>query len=248
MDLSPSVKWALVRSITPVMNEAGISADVVSSSPLPQDTVINSDSFGSISNSSPTNVNNNLRNIMPQRLSPDGADQDGRSLTNEQTDFDVIFDEDGWSDWEQQSNEIQTERADFQEICNEAEVEIINENLNSIVATHYQRNISLSSSNSTATNQNNDSFIKDIKDIEIKPKKQLNNEIDNFFKEMEPVIAMSSTMTLLNKHRENSQSDKVVLGEFSGNLTKIDQNRFAVSLDDTFNDDAWDDEANNWET
>ncbi|XP_055301451.1 protein-associating with the carboxyl-terminal domain of ezrin [Sitodiplosis mosellana] len=251
MDLAPSVKWAEVRSITPVMNGAGIGADIVSSSPLlvsssPLATDTGgdvSDSFVSIVNS--TNVNGNEKDLMPERLSPDGAAVgEDLQLNNEQADLD----EDGWSDWEtdQQSNEIQTDAKVFDD----------NENINessTIVTPSYQRNISVSSSNSTATNQNNESFIKDVKDIEIKPiNTHLNDEIDDFFKEMEPVIAMPSlTLALLNNL---TTTGKPSPGETKKHDietdAKIDQNRFAVTAsldDDTFDDAAWGNEASDWD-
>lgn len=249
MDLAPSVKWAEVRSITPVMNGAGITADIVStspllvsSSPLPTDLGGDvSDSFVSIVNS--TNVNGNEKDLMPERPSPDGAAVgEDLQLPDEQL---ADLDEDGWSDWEtdQQSNEIKTDEKAF------VDNDIISEH--SIVTPNYQRNISVSSSNST--NQNNESFIKDVKDIEIKPiNTQLNDEIDDFFKDMEPVIAMpSSTIALLNSlsNTGNPSQGETTKHDIANN-TKIDQNRFAVTAnldDDTFDDAAWGNEASDWD-
>lgn len=249
IDLAPSVKWAEARSITPVMNGAGISADIVSASPLLTDTGGDiSDSFTSIANSQPTIINVNVsdKDLMPERLSPDGADGgEELQLASELVDFD----EDGWSDWEteQHSNEVLNESVheNFKHTHN-------NE---SSVIPEYQRNISVSSSNSTATNQNNDSFIKDIKDIEIKPiNNQLNNEIDDFFKDMEPVITKStSALAALADRFDNLATEKSVSEKLENNLGKtaqIDQNRFAVTLDDNaFDDDtdAWDNETNDWD-
>lgn len=243
MDLAPSVKWAEVRSITPVMNGAGISGtDIVSSSPLPTDTGGDvSDSFVSIVNSPVTIVNGIEKDAMPERLSPDGAAVgEDLQLANEQVDVD----EDGWSDWEtdQQSNDV------------DDNTEHENTNDTSNANPSYQRNISVSSSNSIATNPNNESFIKDVKDIEIKPINiQLNNEIDDFFKDMEPVIEMpNSTLALLNSL---TSTDKPLHDDIKKNdvehETKIDQNRFAVTVnlndDETFDDAAWGNEASDWE-
>lgn len=244
MDLAPSVKWAEVRSITPVMNGAGIGGDdIVTSSPLPTDTGGDaSDSFVSIINS--TNVNGNEKEIMPERLSPDGAAVgEDLQLSNEQADLD----EDGWSDWETDQQTNETDTANFD---NNKEHE--NGNETSIIRPNYQRNISVSSSNSTTTNPNNDSFIKDVKDIEIKPiNTQLNDEIDDLFKDMEPVIKPSSTLALLNSL---TATDKPSVGETKNinieNEVTIGQNRFAVTTsleDDTFDDAAWGNEASDWD-
>lgn len=240
MEMAPSVKWA--RSITPVMNGAGISADIVSTSPLPVSVDDVSESFVSIVNSqSTTIVNDNEKDLMPERLSPDGAAVgEELQLTNEQVDLE----EDDWSDWEtdQQFNEIQTETKD----CDE---NTVYEKDTPIVTPSYERNISVSSSNSTAINQNIESFIRDIKDIEIKPiNTQLNNEIDNFFKDMEPIIAMpSSTLQLLSnqidaKAPSQGESNKKEIN------AKVDQNRFAVTAnldDDVFDDTAWGEDWDN---
>lgn len=216
-------------------------ASVVTSSPMPTGTAGDvSDSFVSIINSQSTNSNSKERDkeIMPERLSPDGADE-GEELhvSNEQAD-----DDDTWSDWEteQQSNEMhQSEQLA----------------LKLTTISNYQRNISVSSSNSTATNPNNDSFIKDIKDIDIKPmNNQINDEIDDFFKDMEPkIIPMpSSTASLLA-----TQIDKSTLNTSSllDERTKLENeilttaDRFAVTNlnNDAFDDTAWDNEASDWE-
>lgn len=240
LDLAPSVKWTGARSITPVMNGAGISADIVSTSPLLTDNGGDvSDSFALIVNSHTTMVDVNVsdRDLMPERLSPDGADagREDLQLGNEQNDFD----EDGWSDWEteQQPNDVENETIRENEKYG-------NDNNETLAITReYQRNISVSSSNSTAAN---DSFIKDVKDIEIKPiNNQLNNEIDDFFKDMEPVIAKSSsTLTDLTNRITIENNPE----QSNGKEAKIDQNRFAVTIDDNALDDAgWDNETSDWD-
>lgn len=243
MDLAPSLKWAEVRSITPVMlNGVGISADIVSSSPLPTDTGGTgdvSDSFVSIVNSHATNVENGGKDLMPERLSPDGAavGEDILQLTNEQVDLD----EDAWSDWEtEQTNEIQSEPKIFDE-------NIDNHNDCAIITPSYQRNMSVSSSNSTIINQNNDNFIKDIKDIEIKPiNNPSNDEIDDLFKDMAPVIAPSSTLTFLSNRFDAATIDTTPTSTQKTEIdAKISQNRFAVTTDmddDIVDDTAWGDD------
>lgn len=243
MDLAPSVKWAEVRSITPVMNGAGI----VSSSPLPTDTGGDvSDSFMLVVNSHSTNVIANDKDAMPERLSPDGA-AGGEDVQIDNVEED--FDEDAWSDWEteQQFNELQTQSTTSNG------VELHDENETVVGAPSYQRNISISSSNSTVPNS--DSFIKDIKDIEIKPiKTQLNNEIDDFFKDMEPVIAKNTANpTFLGNCIDNADTKHPLLedcNKTTKNETNIDKNRFAVTLDlndDVFDDSAWGNEASDWD-
>ncbi|XP_031618710.1 protein-associating with the carboxyl-terminal domain of ezrin [Contarinia nasturtii] len=232
--LTPSVKWAEVRSITPVMNGIGICSDIlINSSPLPTDTGDSncggdvSDTFVSIVNSHSVNVSE--KELMPERLSPDGAavGEDNIQLPNEEADLD----EDGWSDWE--SNEIQTEPKVFEENS---------DSLIKVMPT-YQRNLSVSSSNSTATNQNTESFIKDIKDIEIKPiNNPSNDEIDDLFKDMAPVIAPSSTITLLSNFGTATME---TTSSIEYNKIDIEPNRFAVTTnldDDTVDEAAWGDE------
>lgn len=221
-----------MRSITPIMNGAG----VVSGSPMPTDTGDASDDFVSIINSQSTSVNNNDRETMPERLSPDGADEgEELQLANEQAD-----DDEAWSDWE-------TEQEQTEATAHDAHKESSN------TVPNYQRNISVSSSNSTTTNQNNDSFIKDIKDIDIKPiNNQINDEIDDFFKDMEPkIIAMpSSTSSLLATHLDSGVKEKVSPPDEStrqDNGKTVD--RFAMTnLDnDTVDENAWDNEASDWD-
>lgn len=221
-----------MRSITPIMNGAGI----VSGSPMPTDTGDASDDFVSIINSQSTSVNNNDRETMPERLSPDGADEgEELQLANEQAD-----DDEAWSDWE-------TEQEQTEATAHDAHKESSN------TVPNYQRNISVSSSNSTTTNQNNDSFIKDIKDIDIKPiNNQINDEIDDFFKDMEPkIIAMpSSTTSLLATHLDSGVKEKVSPPDEStrqDNGKTVD--RFAMTnLDnDTVDENAWDNEASDWD-
>lgn len=221
-----------MRSITPIMNGAGI----VSGSPMPTDTGDASDDFVSIINSQSTSVNNNDRETMPERLSPDGADEgEELQLANEQAD-----DDEAWSDWE-------TEQEQTEATTHDAHKESSN------TVPNYQRNISVSSSNSTTTNQNNDSFIKDIKDIDIKPiNNQINDEIDDFFKDMEPkIIAMpSSTTSLLATHLDSGVKEKVSPPDEStrqDNGKTVD--RFAMTnLDnDTVDENAWDNEASDWD-
>lgn len=214
------------------MNGAGI----VSGSPMPTDTGDASDDFVSIINSQSTSVNNNDRETMPERLSPDGADEgEELQLANEQAD-----DDEAWSDWE-------TEQEQTEATAHDAHKESSN------TVPNYQRNISVSSSNSTTTNQNNDSFIKDIKDIDIKPiNNQINDEIDDFFKDMEPkIIAMpSSTSSLLATHLDSGVKEKVSPPDEStrqDNGKTVD--RFAMTnLDnDTVDENAWDNEASDWD-
>lgn len=255
-----NLKWTEGRSITPIMNGAGI----VSGSPMPTDSagdVTSDNDFVSVVNSHATIVNtiNDKEVIMPERLSPDGADEgDELQITNEQS---AEFDDDGWSDWEtdKQPDEFQQAHEKSNDRVSISSDVVENKDETSTIATPgYQRNISISSSTSTATNnnQNNDSIIKDIKDIEIKPvTNQLDNEIDDLFKDMEPVIEIpNSIASLLNS---THLSDKTTVSNDSPkksavqNESKIDQNRFAMAVnaddDENFDDAAWGDEANDWD-
>lgn len=246
------------------MNGAGMNGDIVSGSPMPTDSagdVISDNDFVSVVNSHATIVNtlNDKEAIMPERLSPDGADEgDDLQITNEQT---TEFEDDAWSDWETEKQPDEPQQSlekshDHVSISSDAMEN--KEETSSIALPSYQRNISISSSNSTATNnnQNNDSLVKDIKDIEIKPaKNQLENEIDDLFKDMEPVIDIPNSITSLlnspqlidrNSTDESSPQKNAVQIE-----SKIDQNRFAMAAtaddDDNFDDAAWGDEANDWD-
>lgn len=259
-----NLKWTEGRSITPIMNGAGIMNGAVSGSPMPTDSagdVISDIDFVSIVNSHATIVNtlNDKEAIMPERLSPDGADEgDELQITNEQT---TEFEDDAWSDWEteKQPDELQQsiEKSNDHVSVSSDAMESKDET-SSIATPGYQRNISISSSNSTATNnnQNNDSLVKDIKDIEIKPvKNQLYNEIDDLFKDMEPVIDIPNSITsLLNSPQmidtncTNKDSPQKSAAQIE---SKIDQNRFAIAVtaddEDNFDDAAWGDEANDWD-
>lgn len=223
VDLVPSVKWAEARSITPVIMNG---SDIVSSSPQPDTGGNVSDSFVSIANSPITNAVS-VNDMMPERLSPDGGEY-LPPIDNEKVDFD----EDAWSDWEtdQPLNESQL-IATISEAKHDIPNKVENENENHTVAPHYQRNISNSSLNST--NQNNDISIKDVKEIEIKAiSTQLNDEIDDFFKGMEPIIAMPSSSIPIALAMEKSVENKL----------KINQDRFAVTHnmdDDAFDNAAW---------
>lgn len=220
------------------MNGAG----VVSSSPMPTDTGGDvSDSFVSIVNSQTSNVNRQDREmVMPERLSPDGADEGEvlQSYSNEQVD-----DDDGWSDWETDQPFNQTTLDSNQEFIKNDDYDD-----SSTTIPSFHRNVSVSSSNGTATNQNNESFIKDIKDLDIKPiNKSLNDEID-FFKDMEPVIAMPTTYntTVLNDKHDRTELSSMESKQKTDNETNID--RFAVTTTaTTFDEAAWGDEADDWD-
>lgn len=251
-----NVQWTDVRSITPIMNGAGI----VSGSPMPTDSgsgdQISDNDYVSVENSHATIINANGKELMPERLSPDGADEgdDLQIITDEQTEFD----DDAWSDWETEKQtdglEQMDEKPATEANCDAYENEN-RDNATQIVTPNYHRSMSISSSNSTSTNNQNhpDNLIKDIKDIEIKTVIQLDNEIDDFFKDMEPVIEMPNSIASLLKSpqfdinsinkSEPSQSKQIE--------NKTNQNRFAmtVSVEDEehFDDAAWGDEANDWD-
>lgn len=240
-------QWPAARSITPVMNNAGLSADFVSNSPLPTETA---SSIASISN-----VQNSNAHTMPERLSPDGGED--IQLNNDQIDLE----DDGWSDWETDAANDPQNQILIEENATSAIEESVNDcrslnhNDNS-TALMFKRSASIGSSNS---NVNNCDIIRDIKDIEIRiMNSQADNEIDDFFKDMEPVIATSTSMlAILDESSIETNQLKAVeeirtKGKISStSCLKIDQNRFAVKLTISDNDnidetawgnDDWDDE------
>lgn len=229
-----TVKWPDARSITPVMNGAGINTDFVSHSPMATDTNNEtSDSFVPL-----INAKTALNELLPERLSPDGGED--VELTNLQTEFDDAGDDDGdWSDWENDAQNDTKIAPHIEDIIESNNTITTN---NHITALKYERSIS----NSSAKKNNN--FIKDIKEIEIKSvQSQLNDEINDLFKDMEPIIVTKST--LLPENISNVASMQSVVSSKVAEL-KIDQSRFAVNAelnDDIGDDTAWGDETNGWE-
>lgn len=248
-----------MRSITPIMNGAGI----VSGSPMPTDSgsadVISDHDFVSVVNSHATINNVNGKESMPERLSPDGADEGDelQIMTNE-------FEDDAWSDWETEKpsdglQQMMDEKPMTDAAGDAFETENSKDSTAKTVTTNYQRNISISSSTSTATNNNptNDNLIKDIKDLEIKPvANQLDNEIDDLFKDMEPVIEVTNSIASLLKSPPSdipyiTRDDSPQKTANNQTQNKINQNRFAMTVgvgdDENFDDAAWGDEANDWD-
>lgn len=243
--MANTVKWPDARSITPVLNGAGIDADFVSNSPMAIDTNHDiSDSFVSLI----TNSQAPEAELMPERLSPDGGEDVQSTHPQTELDDDNDDEDDGdWSDWENDAQSDPKIATDIDENTVAEQTGNITTG-NHITAIKYERSISNSSTNN-ATNSNT-SFIKDVKDIEIKPvKSQVHDEINDLFRDMEPVITTKSTITLLTDSLTNvpsRESDKL-----TGKVAelKIDQARFAVNADlnDDFGDDAgWGDETNDW--
>lgn len=231
----PEIVWPEARSITPVLNGVGIPDFVAGDI---------SDSFVSTPSQ---NVNTDL---MPERLSPDGG-EDIQS-THEQS----MVDEDGWSDWETDANDSRTVNNENDAATNDVPQIEPNDFISSnLAASNFQRSISNSSSNSANNNANN-MIIKDIKEIEIKPTKaEQHDEIEDFFKDMEPVIATSSSMLLLQMRNEEKTINSIDATNRNKlaveNDLKIDQTRFAMKAtdidEDNFDDTAWGNEANDWD-
>lgn len=230
-----TVKWPDARSITPVMKGAGISGDFVTNSPMATDTNNDvSDSFVSLVLQAPA------IDVMPERLSPDGGED--VQLTQPPAEIDDNEeDNEGWSDWE---NDAQN---DAKSPIKEESVRQSDEcraNDNHITAIKYERSISNGSSGNVTN------FIKDIKEIEIRPvKSEVHDEINDLFKDMEPVIATKSTLTLLT---ESLMQVPSIEASVTGKVAelKIDQTRFAVNADpngDFGDDGGWGDETNDWD-
>lgn len=231
VDVATVPRWTEARSITPVLN--GVEVNFLSASPLP-DAVDLSDSFISASASQHLN-----QNQMPIRLSPDGGED--VQTASEQPDFEA--DDEDWSDWESDNQQQQ------QQHQSNISENGLSENTSIAAVTQPTPNTRL-------TNVNN--IIKDIKDIEIKATK-IHDEIDDFFKEMEPVIAKTNISLDILLHERTSANSINNINTENFTETKqqhndtdirIDQNRFAIKTENTnelVDDNAWGNETNDWD-
>lgn len=225
------VRWTEPRSITPVLNDADESmTDFISASPIPDNVDLSDDSFPLSATVSPQHNSNH----MPERLSPDGGED--FEIAREQPDFD----DDGWSDWETDPNEQPATTNESNEVTAGSDLQI---GANHVAVP---ANAVTQSNRSSITNH-----IKDVKDIEIKLNKpQIHDEIDDFFKEMEPVIVKTNSMVV--NHIANGSDTQPA--QENGNKIKdsdiaIDTNRFAVKTtdcNDSCDDAAWDNDTNDW--
>lgn len=216
-------RWSEPRSITPVLDNVDEnSTDFISASPIPDNVDLSDDSFP-ISTTPSRTLN---LNQMPERLSPDGGED--FEIAREQPDLD----DDGWSDWETDANEQPAPTIE----SNDSNVESAHENGDEPPANSVTQ-----SSLATITNH-----IKDVKDIEIKMNKpQIHDEIDDFFKDMEPVIV--KTNSLVVNHIENGSNMQTSKTK-DANI-EIDKNRFAMKatdFSDSCDDAAWDNDTNDW--
>lgn len=238
--------WIEHRSITPVMN----ATELVSGSPLLDHVDI------SASYESP-----HKNHLMPERLSPDGGE-------DVKTTSEVLeLEDDAWSDWETEPDAMHLDDAS-------ATNNIITGNTPSAVDVALENNngttsiIDLSKKQSTVKSEN---FIKDIKELEIKP--AASSEID-FFKDMEPIIQKTNVL-VIEEERSRDERDGLaaatgdiegILGEKKvctddnatmsekGNKIQedkinVDQSRFEIktSVSDSAEETGWDDEANDWD-
>lgn len=218
-----AARWSEPRSITPIDADENIT-DFISASPIPDNVDLSDDSFP-LSASTSQQHNSNR---MPERLSPDGGED--FKIAREQPDFD----DDGWSDWETDTNE----QAAFPTESN-----------GNIADTNHQ--IVTLSPNSVTQPSIISNHIKDVKEIEIKMNKpQIHDEIDDFFKEMEPIIV--ATNSLVVNHIQNGSDPHPSDKNDHKNLEdaiEIDKNRFAMNLtdcNDSCDDAAWDNDTNAW--
>lgn len=244
---SATASWASApRSITPLINAVAASDDL-NGSPM-RDAVDISDSYVSVLNSQ-----NASQHLMPERLSPDGGED--VQTASEQPDIE----DDGWSDWE-------TDAADNPEagtaiFDNDAEIVATDETdptstlpksvkLSQPTTSHANHTAALGPQSSDISN----TFIKDVKELDIRTTKApILSEIDDFLKDMEPVIAPSSSNGILMNGDEKVEN----LQRISSNLmaTKaihVDQTRFAIKQmtedDDALADsDAWGHDDNDWD-
>lgn len=183
--------WANARSITPVIAGCSSETRAVSISPVSDKILIN-ENFTTADSSAFTN-----QNFMLVRLSPDGGeDLDTSKECSEQI-------EDNWSDWE-------TEEQDEQAQTGEDDI-IINADVASEPVVKQERP-ELPIDRNFVDNQH----IKDVKEINIKiPEPQINSEIDDFFRDMEPiiektkVIMLPDSLDMANGCVQNAGSQKV---------------------------------------
>lgn len=238
-------RWSEPRSITPVMNGSA-NIDFISGSPMP-DHVDISDSF--ISATTSQNIH---QNQMPERLSPDGGED--VQTASEQPDLD----DDGWSDWETDANEPNPDNTtQFNDVNGDGlpqdDISPLANLISNATVTSTTTTARLPQSGSTPISD----YIKDIKDIEIKTTKpQVRDEIDDLFKDMEPVIAMTNSLAVVltnnngdDSHFISSSSSQKVSVDDNNLHFQIDTNRFAIktieSDDMAIDDTAWG--TNDWD-
>lgn len=229
MSNTAATRWTEPRSITPVLNNADESlTDFISASPIPENVDLSDDSF-------PLSTNASHSTQMPERLSPDGGED--FEIAREQPDFD----DDGWSDWETDANETPTPADDSNERAHEMDRQLSNSTTTPTITSVNQ------STRPAITNH-----IKDIKDIEIKLNKpEIHDEIDDLFKDMEPVIVTTNSLAV--NHISNGSgsqiSEKREVNANKDAAIEIDTNRFAMmamDANDSGDDAAWDNDANDW--
>lgn len=229
-----TTSWTSIpRSITPIMSAA---EDLLSSSPL-RDTVDISDSYISVLNSQ------NNQHLMLERLSPDGGED---VLTaSEQPDIE----DDGWSDWETEAAENTIAETSDQQLLSSVSGE-------GALAENEPKPLPIANTHLHNTTADlSTTFIKDIKQIDIKPKKTpVLDEIIDFFKEMEPIIAKTNILLIPGDINEQSSnvSDNATKSTKSDTSFQVDQGRFAIKPieneeADTLVDDAWGHESNDWD-
>lgn len=216
-------RWIGARSITPVLDNVDENTtDFISASPIPDNVDLSDDSFPLSTAAS--------QQIMPVRLSPDGGED--FEIAREQP----TFDDEGWSDWETDANEPPA----VTDETNENDIEATT-TTTTTAHSNDSGNIESQTTHSASAIKNQ---IKDVKDIEIKVKKsQIRDEIDDFFKEMEPVIVTTNALVIVGDG--NSRSTTIE----NENKVEIDQNRFAIKstdCNDAFDDCAWDNDTNDW--
>lgn len=180
--------WANARSITPVIASCSGEARAVSVSPVSPNKIIIND------NLTPTETPVFAsQTFMLVRLSPDG----GEDVETSKECSDPI--EDNWSDWEAEEDAQDNVPA----IPNE--FPLASENIDEIAVICEKSNVAPSDQSSSDS-----TLIKDIKELNIKvPELQINNEIDDFFKDMEPIIEKQKVIILcdnLDKLNEKPNS------------------------------------------
>lgn len=218
--------WTEHRSITPVMN----ATELVSGSPVLDHVDI------SASYESP-----HKHQLMPERLSPDGGE-------DVKTTSEVLeLEDDAWSDWETE--------ADVQHLEDTSNSKIITDTSSADGITLINAPSSIVDLNSRKhSNITSESFIKDIKELEIKA--SASTEID-FFKDMEPIIQKTNVLVIKDENNDtaiiaaekNVSIDNVQVSQIEEDKINVDQSRFEIktNVSDDVEETGWDDEANDWD-
>ncbi|XP_055377333.1 protein-associating with the carboxyl-terminal domain of ezrin [Condylostylus longicornis] len=258
------------RSITPVLNSAGLVSDFLENS-LPECnesfvsplllgddpiTVHDSEILKNASLVDDNEVATVISNqFMPERLSPDGGEDEEIQAAVNHNENNSSIQEDGddsaWSDWD---NENENETANYLNSDNiENEIEKIESDNNSAIPfTEFSENKINSADIENINIQRTKAQIvtDDINDLDIKikklSKKDQSDEFD-FFKDMEPVIKSNISVVeaneidlINNQTNEKNQNEIIEIKHLTDVV--IDNSRFELKSTDDTVESGWDDD------